>query len=65
MMQEIATAENVTAPYACRLIRLAFLAPDLKASILDGKQPRGLTLQFVSTQDIPLDWDDQRRLYAA
>lgn len=62
---QLARAENISAPYASRLVRIAFLAPDLKAAILDGRQPRSLTLQLVSTQDIPLDWDDQRRLYAA
>ncbi|RZJ45398.1 MAG: recombinase family protein [Brevundimonas sp.] len=64
-VEQLAKAEHITAPYASRLVRLAFLAPDLKAAILDGRQPRDLTLQLVSTQDIPLDWDDQRRLYAA
>jgi len=64
-VDQIALSEKVTPAYARRLVKLAFLAPDLKAAILDGRQPRGLTLQFVSTQDIPLDWDQQRRLYGA
>ena len=62
-VDQIAKAEKVTSAYVSRMIRIAFLAPDLKAAILDGRQPRDLTLQFVSTQDIPLDWNDQRRLY--
>lgn len=47
-----------------RLIRIAFLAPDLKRAILDGVQPEGLTLQAVMTRELPLAWDAQRRLYA-
>ena len=64
-LESIAKAEGVKAAYAARLIRTAFLAPDLKQAILDGDQPEGLTLQRVMTQDVPLDWDAQRQLYRA
>lgn len=62
-LESIAKAEGVKSAYAARLIRAAFLAPDLKRAILDGEQPFGLTLQTMMTRDVPLDWDDQRRLY--
>ena len=55
----------MTAAYAARTIRAAFLAPDLKAAILDGRLPAGLTLEAVTCQEMPLDWEAQRRLYAA
>ena len=64
-LKEIARAENVTPAYARRVIRTAFLAPDLKAAILDGRQPFGLTLEALVRTEMPLDWEDQRRLYAA
>lgn len=64
-LESIAKAEGVKAAYAARLIRTAFLAPDLKQTILDGDQPMGLTLQRVMIQDVPLDWDAQRQLYRA
>ncbi|WP_425992998.1 recombinase family protein [Brevundimonas sp. TWP2-3-2] len=64
-LKEIARAENVTPAYARRVIRTAFLAPDLKAAILDGRQPMGLTLEALVRTEMPLDWEDQRRLYAA
>jgi len=60
----IANAEGVTPAYARRMIRPAYLAPDLKASILDGRQPAGLTLEAITRTEMPLDWNDQRRLYA-
>lgn len=60
----IANAENVTPAYARRMIRPAYLAPDLKASILDGHQSIGLTLEAITRTEMPLDWNDQRRLYA-
>lgn len=61
----IAREEGVTAEYARRMIRPAYLAPDLKASILDGRQSIGLTLEAITKSEMPLDWNDQRRLYAS
>ncbi|ADL01307.1 recombinase family protein [Brevundimonas subvibrioides] len=60
----IADAEGVSDAFVRRMIRPAFLAPDLKAEILDGRQPVGLTLEAVTRSDLPLDWVEQRRLYA-
>ncbi|MBX9615566.1 MAG: recombinase family protein [Caulobacteraceae bacterium] len=62
-LNQIAANEGVSAPYAARTIRTAFLAPDLKAAILDGRPPTGLTLEAVCRRAVPLDWDEQRRLY--
>jgi site-specific DNA recombinase len=50
-------------PYERRLCRLAFLAPDLQVSILQGRQPPALNLERLIHQPIPLSWPDQRRLY--
>ncbi len=48
-----------------RLIRLAFLAPDLQRAILAGKQPDRLTLARFLDSDLPLSWAAQRRMFAA
>jgi hypothetical protein len=56
-LKEIARVESVTPAYARRVIRTAFLAPDLKAAILDGCQPAGLSLEAVIRSEMPLDWD--------
>jgi len=61
----IADAETVSAAFVRRMIRPAFLAPDLKAAIIDGRQPVGLTLEAVTRAELPLDWAEQRRLYTA
>lgn len=50
-------------PHRRRLIRLAFLAPDLQKSILEGRQPQGLTLARLMKDRVPLAWNDQYRLY--
>lgn len=43
-------------------IPTAFLTPDLKAAILDGCLPAGLTLEAITRREMPLDWEAQRRL---
>ncbi|MFS2319141.1 recombinase family protein [Maricaulis sp. D1M11] len=40
-------------------IRLAFLSPEITRAILEGRQPPELTLQFLLTNPVPLDWDAQ------
>ena len=60
------TSLDATAPesgYARRLCRLAFLAPDLQAAILEGRQPDGLTLDQLLRCDVPTRWSRQRELF--
>lgn len=52
---------GVSDPYLRRLVRLAFLAPDIQQAIMDGRQPVGLTLQSLREQDIPVAWAAQRK----
>ena len=40
---DVASRESLGGPYAARLIRLNYLAPNIVAAILDGKQPVDLT----------------------
>ncbi len=42
-----------------RIIRFAFLAPDLVEAILQGRQPSELTLDRL-LDNLPLDWAKQR-----
>lgn len=60
-----AREEGVTRPYVSRLMRVAFLVPDLKRRILDGIQPESLTLQAIMQNGLPLEWAEQRKTYAA
>lgn len=62
-VEEIARAEGVGATYAARVLRTAFLAPDLKRAILDGRQPAKLSLQAIITGALPLGWREQRELF--
>jgi site-specific DNA recombinase len=51
--------------YKRRLLRLAFLAPDLQRTILEGRQPPGLTLADLMALELPLGWADQHKAIAA
>ena len=60
-LEAIAHEERIAASYATRLVRLAFLAPDIVAAILAGKQPPGLAAnKLMADTRLPLDWRDQR-----
>jgi site-specific DNA recombinase len=44
-----------------RLIRLAFLAPDIIESIVEGRQPSDLAAQALTRRiAIPLEWRPQK-----
>jgi len=60
-LEDVAREEGITSSYATRLVRLTFLAPDIVAAILAGKQPAGLTAnKLMADTRLPLDWRDQR-----
>jgi site-specific DNA recombinase len=52
-------------PYQRRLIRLAFLSPDLQQAILEGRQPPDLTLARLMDSEIALCWEAQARQFGA
>ena len=60
-IQFIAKAEGVTPRYVGRILRLAFLAPDIVEAILDGYQPGDLELERL-IKGIPTGWHEQRRV---
>jgi site-specific DNA recombinase len=62
-MMEIASRENLGKQCVSRLIRLAFLAPEIVEQIVDGRQPPELTAQSLLTNRValPLDWGSQKK----
>ncbi len=50
----------MTERHVSRIMRLAFLAPDIVEAILDGCQPADLELERLM-KCIPVSWDAQRR----
>lgn len=59
---EIAQRHGLSEPHVRRLLRLAYLAPDIVEAIVEGRQPRTLTVKLL-LQGIPLDWSDQRAAF--
>jgi len=60
-LARIAARESIAVRYVSRLIRLAFLAPDIIESIVDGRQPSDLTAQGLTRHiAIPIEWRSQR-----
>ena len=49
--------------YLRKLIRVAFLAPDIQQAIVSGHVPAGLTAKRLIDRPIPLDWHDQRQAF--
>jgi hypothetical protein len=50
-------------PHRRKLLRLAFLAPDIQSAILAGTQPSGITLARLIERELPLSWEVQRQLF--
>lgn len=49
-------------PHRQRIVRLAFLAPQIQKAILAGTQPRSLTLARLVDGPMPTLWSDQIRM---
>ena len=59
-LELIAGRENVNSSYATRLLRLAFLSPEIVRQILDGRHPPTLTARrLLLDTRLPLAWIDQ------
>ena len=60
-LPQIAAAEQVSASYVTRLLRLRYLAPDIVAAIVEGRQPAALTATtLMHDTRLPLAWAAQR-----
>ena len=61
-MVDVGAEEGMGAPYAARLMRLNYLAPDIVVAILRGGQPVGLTAnKLIADTRLPLEWSEQRK----
>lgn len=59
-IRQLAEMEKISSSYLARILRLSLLAPDIVESILDGRQPKGLTLADFM-EPFPAEWEEQRR----
>jgi DNA invertase Pin-like site-specific DNA recombinase len=58
-LRGIATVTGVDERYVSRVIRCAFLAPDIVESVIDGKQLPSATVGALF-RDVPIEWNKQR-----
>jgi len=58
---DLAATNGVNPSYFTRVLRLAYLAPDIVEAIVAGRQPSELTAnRLVRIHDVPIDWPGQR-----
>jgi site-specific DNA recombinase len=63
-LDAVAASVGHSRKHFSRLVRLAYLAPDIIGRILDGEQHATLTrLKMLTATDIPLDWNQQRVMF--
>ena len=59
----IATREGLNYRFVGKLVRLAFLAPEIVEAIAEGRQPPEVSTELLTKRiRLPLDWRDQKRL---
>lgn len=61
-MRDIGDKERLGDNYVSRLLKLTLLAPDIVEAILNGKQPKTLSLVDMLTF-MPMEWHEQRRKF--
>ena len=62
---DIARREGLHQTTVNELLRLTLLSPTLVRSILDGQQPKTLSLLWLKNHLPPSDWDEQHALFDA
>ena len=60
-LTDLADGEGVHRSYVSRLVRLAFLSPEIAQAIVEGRHPPDLTaVKLMRVSRLPLDWPAQK-----
>ena len=59
---DIAEREGFEASTVNERLRLSLLSPEIIESVLNGTQPKGLTVQWLNRNSFPADWEKQKKL---
>jgi site-specific DNA recombinase len=59
---DIARRFGLSDAHVRRVLRFAYLAPDIMEAIVEGRQPRTLTVKLL-LRGVPLAWPDQRAVF--
>ena len=60
---DIARREGLHQTTVNGLLRLTQLSPALVRDILNGRQPKTLSMRWLKTNELPWDWDDQHEFF--
>ena len=60
---DIARREGLHQTTVNGLLRLTQLSPTLVRDILNGRQPKTLSMRWLKTNELPWDWDDQQEFF--
>ena len=61
-ISDLARAEDLQPTTVARLLRLARLSPEVIDTLMEGAQPRWLSLYWLQRNDIPHSWQEQINL---
>lgn len=61
-LREMAAKFGLCESYMARMVRLASLAPDIVEAVMDGNEPRGLSI-VAFADAVPDNWEKQRDKY--
>ena len=60
---DIARREGLHQTTVNGLLRLTQLSPTLVRDILNGRQPKTLSMRWLKTNELPWDWGDQQEFF--
>ena len=60
---EVAATEGTSSRRIQQLVELAFLAPDVIRDVFEGRQPIGLTTEWLLRHAYSPDWKEQRAIF--
>lgn len=59
---DIAEREGLEASTVNERLRLSLLSPEIIENVLNGTQPKGLTMQWLNRNSFPAEWEEQKKL---
>ena len=62
---DIARREGLHQTTVNALLRLTQLSPALVRDILNGRQPKTLSMRWLKTHELPWEWDEQQALFGS
>ena len=62
---DIARREGLHQTTVNALLRITQLSPAMERDILNGRQPKTLSMRWLKTHELPWEWDEQQALFGS